>query len=41
MRDRTRFGIWTFVAAIGWVGGLILAFITIWHLWTDWFKRVI
>lgn len=38
MRDHTRFGLWTLVAAIGWVTGLILAFIAIWHLWTDWYR---
>ena len=37
--DRTRFGIWTLVGAIGWIVGLILAFIAIWYLWTDWFPK--
>jgi hypothetical protein len=36
MSDHTRFGIWTLLAAIGWIVGLIMAFATIWHLWSDW-----
>jgi hypothetical protein len=36
MSIRTRFGIWTLLAAIGWIAGLIMASIAIWHLWTDW-----
>ena len=36
MSDRTRFGIWTLLAAIGWIAGLALAFFAIWHLWADW-----
>jgi hypothetical protein len=32
-RDRTRFTVWTLFAGIGWIVGLILAFIAIWHLW--------
>lgn len=39
MTVRTRFGLWTLVAIIGWVGGMILAFVVIWHLWTDWYPR--
>jgi hypothetical protein len=38
MSVRTRFGIWTLVAAIGWIGGLILAGMAIWRLWTDWYR---
>jgi len=36
MAVRTRFGIWTLLAAIAWITGLVMAFIVIWHLWTDW-----
>jgi hypothetical protein len=36
MSDHKRFGLWTLVAAIGWIGGLLLAFIAIRHLWADW-----
>jgi len=35
MKIRTRFGLWTLLGAVGWIAGLILAFISIWHLWTD------
>ena len=36
MSDKTRFGIWTLLAAIAWIVGLIMAGIVIYHLWTDW-----
>jgi hypothetical protein len=39
MRDRTGFGFWTLFAIIGWVAGIILACVAIWHLWTDWYPR--
>jgi hypothetical protein len=39
MRDRTRFGPWTLAAIIGWIAGIILAWVVIWHLWTDWYPR--
>jgi hypothetical protein len=39
MTDRREFGIWTLFAIIGWVAGVILALIVIWHLWTDWYPR--
>ena len=38
MSDHTRFGIWTLVAAIGWIAGLTMAFIAIWKLWTNWYR---
>jgi hypothetical protein len=39
MSNQYRFGIWTFAVVVGWVAGLILAFLMVWHLWTDWFSR--
>jgi hypothetical protein len=38
MRDHTRFGVWTLVAAVSWISGIILAAITVWALWADWFR---
>jgi hypothetical protein len=38
MSDHTRFGMWTLVAAIGWIAGLTMAFIAIWKLWTNWYR---
>jgi len=40
MRDYTKFGVWTLVGAIGWIGGIILASITVWRLWADWFRTL-
>jgi hypothetical protein len=37
MSDRKRFGLWTLAAAIGWLAGLVMAFITIRKLWSDWY----
>jgi hypothetical protein len=36
MSKKTRFGVWSLLAAIGWITGLIMAGIVIYHLWTDW-----
>lgn len=37
MSDHKRFGLWTLAAAIGWIAGLAMAFITIRKLWSDWY----
>lgn len=37
MSNRKHFALWIFAAAIGWTAGLVMAFITIRKLWSDWY----
>jgi hypothetical protein len=39
MSVRTRFGLWTLFAIVGWVTGFVVALVVVWHLWTDWYPR--
>jgi hypothetical protein len=39
MSNKKPFGIWTLVAAVAWVTGLVLASRFVWRLWTSWYAR--